>query len=117
MIDELPWLLERIEFPETTHARAVLSAIGGRGERTYTGILQTLNGAISPATLDRALSLLSQKRVLAADEPLSTKRATRDRRWRVSDPALRFWLAIVEPALADVDRGRPDLASARFDTG
>ncbi|WP_251152265.1 DUF234 domain-containing protein [Cellulosimicrobium sp. Marseille-Q4280] len=53
--------------------------------------------------------------MIVADEPLSTKDATKDRRWRVSDPALRFWLALVDPVLPDVDRGRPDLAAARFD--
>ena len=102
------------EFPPETHPRAVLTAIGGRGERAYTGILQSLNGLLSSATLDRALHLLAEKRVITADEPLSTKPASKDRRWRVSDPALRFWLAAVEPSLADVDRGRPDLAVQRI---
>lgn len=101
------------EFPPDAHPRAVLTAIGGRGERTYTGILQRLAGTTSPATLDRALGVLSTKRVVTADEPLSARAAPKDRRWRVSDPALRFWLAAVEPSLADVDRGRPDLALAR----
>ncbi|GAA3817291.1 ATP-binding protein [Cellulomonas soli] len=105
------------ELPESSHARAVLAAIGGKGERTYTGILQRLTGAISATTLDRSLALLVEKRVVEADEPLSTRRAAKDRRWRVADPALRFWLAVVEPALPDIDRGRPDLASARFEAG
>ncbi|MDO5677477.1 MAG: ATP-binding protein [Propionibacteriaceae bacterium] len=102
------------EFPPSTHARLVLTAIGGRGERTHSGILQSLQGMISPASLDRALALLSEKRVVTADEPLSAKPGTKDRRWRVSDPALRFWLALVEPSLPLVDRGRPDLATQQF---
>jgi hypothetical protein len=103
------------EFPPDTHPRAVLTAIGGRGERTHTGILRRLDGAMSAATLDRALGVLAEKRVLAADEPLSARAGSKDRRWRVSDPALRFWLAAVEPVLAEVDRGRPDLAMRRVD--
>lgn len=89
------------ELPSTSHARLVLTAIGGKGERTHSRILRALDGSISPTTLDRSLGLLTEKRVIAADEPLSTRSATKDRRWRVSDPALRFWLAMVEPALPD----------------
>ncbi len=101
------------EFPEATQARAVLRAIGGRGERTWSGILRS--SGVSGNSLERALALLAEKRVVAADEPLSTRAASKDRRWRIADPGLRFWLALVEPALADIDRGRPDLAAARYD--
>jgi hypothetical protein len=99
------------EFPETASARSVLRAIGGRGERTFSGIQQTTRGTAA-TTITAALDLLRTKRVVADDLPLSTK-ASRERRWRVADPALRFWLAFVEPALPDIDRGRGDLALAR----
>ena len=103
------------EFPEATYARAVLTAIGGRGERTFTGIHDSIaGGSMSNSTLTASLRTLTTKRVVAADEPLSTKTAAKDRRWRVADPALRFWLAFVEPALGEVDRARPDLALARI---
>lgn len=102
------------EFPPDSHARAVLTRIGGRGERGHSGIAQSLDGLISGTTLNRSLATLVTKHVIAGDEPLSTRAASKDRRWRVSDPALRFWLAIVEPALPDIDRGRPDLAVDRF---
>lgn len=105
------------ELPPDSHPRAVLTAIGGKGERSYSGILQRLGDTLSAATLDRALGLLTAKRVIAADEPLSTRSGAKNRRWRVSDPALRFWLAMVEPALPDVDRGRPDLALTRVTAG
>jgi AAA+ ATPase superfamily predicted ATPase len=105
------------EFPPDGQARAVLGAIGGRGERTYTGILGEVVGRLSSTTLDKSLDVLTYKRVIAADEPLSTRPARKDRRWRVADPALRFWLALVEPALGDIERGRPDLALERFDSG
>lgn len=102
------------EFPEAAYARDVLTAIGGRGERTFTGIHDSIaGGSMSNSTLTASLRTLSAKRVVAADEPLSTKRAAKDRRWRIADPALRFWLAFVEPALGEVDRGRPDLAISR----
>jgi AAA+ ATPase superfamily predicted ATPase len=106
------------EFGESTHARTVLSAIGGKGERTFTGIHQSMGGAaIAQSTLSASLASLAMKRVVVADEPLSTKAATKDRRWRIADPALRFWLAFVEPALGEIDRGRPDLAMARVKNG
>ena len=104
------------EFPEATYARAVLTAIGGRGERTFTGIHNSIaGGSMSNSTLTANLRTLIAKRVVAADEPLSTRPAVKDRRWRVADPALRFWLAFVEPALGEVDRERPDLAMARVE--
>lgn len=105
------------EFPPESHARAVLTAIGGKGERVRSGILNSLHGTLSPTSFDRALDLLVDKRMVAADDPLSTRSALKDRRWRVADPSLRFWLAFVAPAIADVDRGRPDLAFSRFETG
>lgn len=104
------------EFGEATFARRVLTAIGGLGERTFSGIASS-QGGINAATLTSTLNALSAKRVVTADEPLSTKASSKDRRWRIADPSLRFWLAFVEPALAEVDRGRPDLALARVEAG
>lgn len=105
------------EFPVAASARAVLGAIGGRGERTFTGILKTLGDGVAAPTLSKSLAMLADTAVIAADEPLSIRRAPKDRRWRVADPALQFWLAFVAPSLGDIDRGRPDLAAARFDAG
>jgi len=105
------------EFPAATQARAVLTAIGGRGERTFTAIRDSCSGVVSPTALTRALDTLTAKRVIVADEPLSTRKAPKDRRWRVADPSLRFWLALVEPGLAAIERGRPDLAIDRFTQG
>lgn len=106
------------EFPEWTLARSVLSAIGARGERTFTGIHRAVaGGGMSPSMLTTSLQALLAKRVVAADEPLSTRRASKDRRWRIADPSLRFWLAFVEPALNEVDRGQPELAMDRVRRG
>lgn len=99
------------ELPEGVQARRVLTAIGGYGERTFSGIQQATGGMVA-ASLSRALDVLTTRRIVAVDQPLSTK-AQREPRYRVDDPALRFWLPFVEPALPEVDRGRADLALAR----
>ncbi|QZN85154.1 ATP-binding protein [Cellulomonas sp. C5510] len=106
------------EFGEGTIARQVLTAIGGRGERTFSGIQGAARGEpLNATTLTGMLSTLIRKRVVATDEPISTRAVPRNRRYRVADPSLRFWLAFVEPALGEVDRGRPDLALARVQRG
>jgi AAA+ ATPase superfamily predicted ATPase len=101
------------EFPTDAHARAVLGTIGS-GERTFTNIGREA-GDLNQATLDRALKLLVAKRVVAADQPLSTKKPA-DKRYRVADPYLRFWLAFIGPHIAEVERGRGDRVLARIQT-
>jgi AAA+ ATPase superfamily predicted ATPase len=105
------------EFGETGLARRVLTAIGGRGERTFTKIHHSVGDNVTAATITRLLHMLQDKQVVASDEPLSRRSSLKDRRYRVADPALRFWLAFVEPSLPDVDRGRPDLALSRVRAG
>ena len=99
------------ELPEGVQARTVLTAIGGYGERTFSGIQQAA-GSLQSTSLSRSLGLLTTKRIVAVDQPLST-RTQKEPRYRIDDPALRFWLPFVEPALPEVDRGRGDLALAR----
>ena len=101
------------EFREGGLARQVLSAIGS-GQTTFTKIQRAAgaDGGVAPMSLTRVLGTLTATRVVAQDLPLSTARA-RDSRYRVADPALRFWLRFVEPAVSEVDRGRPDLAMNR----
>jgi len=106
------------ELPAGTLAREVLTAIGGRGERTFTGIQRAARGEpLNASSLTGALRMLMDKRLVAADEPLSTKPGHKNRRYRIADPALRFWLAFVEPCLDEIDRGRPDLAVQRVQAG
>ena len=106
------------ELPAGTLARQVLTAIGGRGERTFTGIQRAARGEpLNASSLTGALRMLMDKRIVAADEPLSTKPGHKNRRYRIADPALRFWLAFVEPSLDEIDRGRPDLAVQRVRAG
>ncbi len=100
------------EFPSEVQARRVLSAIGA-GERAFQSIA-TRTG-LSAAPLARSIKLLrDDKRVVATDHPLSTP-APDAPRHRIADPYLRFWLRFVEPAVADIARGRADLALARLE--
>ncbi|MGH3720154.1 MAG: ATP-binding protein [Pseudonocardiaceae bacterium] len=99
------------EFPTDIQARHVLGAIGA-GDRTNKAI--STRAGLQAGSLARSLHLLREaKRVVAADLPVST-RPSREPRYRVADPYLRFWLRFIEPALPDIARGRCDLALARL---
>jgi AAA+ ATPase superfamily predicted ATPase len=99
------------EFPVEVQARSVLGAIGA-GERTFKGIGGS--AGIQATPLSRALrTLRDDKRVVAMDLPVGV-RAPDEPRYRVADPYLRFWLRFVEPGIADIARGRPDLAISRI---
>jgi hypothetical protein len=98
------------EFPPDSHARLVLGAIGA-GVRTFTKIQQAAGGP-PQATLIRALQLLTAKRIVEATVPLSAK-ASRETRYAVADPHLRFWLAFLGPHQPEIDRGPGDLVAAR----
>lgn len=105
------------EFAEASVARQVLTSIGGSGERTFSGIQNARSGALNADTLTRTLRMLEDRGVVAGELPVSTRAGAKLRRYRIDDPALRFHLAFVEPALAEVDRGRGDLALARVRAG
>jgi AAA+ ATPase superfamily predicted ATPase len=102
------------EFPDSAMARTVLSAIGS-GERTFTNIARAAGG-ISHATLTRATQVLVDKRVVATELPISTG-ASKERRYRVADPYLRFWLTFLAPHLAEIERLRGDITLQRVKTG
>jgi hypothetical protein len=100
------------EFPAEARAREVLAAIGN-GERTWGGIQSELTGddgqRIADSSLSNALRLLEAKQVIAADTPVSAKSGERDKRYRVADPYLRFYLSFLRRGLPLVERGRGDL--------
>jgi uncharacterized protein len=98
------------EFPDHAYAREVLSAIGS-GERTFTNIARAAGG-IAHTTLTRATEMLIRKRMIEADLPLST-RPSRERRYRIADPYLRFWLRFIQPHLPEIERLRGDLVVQR----
>ncbi|GIF24625.1 AAA+ ATPase superfamily predicted ATPase [Actinoplanes tereljensis] len=102
------------EFPSSALGRTVLYAIGS-GERTFTNIAQAAGG-ISHSTLTRATQVLIDKRIVAGELPISTG-TSKDRRYRVTDPYLRFWLTFVGPYLAEIERLRGDITLQRIRTG
>ncbi|MFI5492773.1 ATP-binding protein [Actinoplanes sp. NPDC051859] len=102
------------EFPDSAMGRTVLSAIGSGG-RTFTNIARAAGG-ISHSTLTRAAQVLVDKRIVAAELPVSTT-ASKERRYRVTDPHLRFWLTFLAPHLAEIERLRGDLTLDRVRTG
>jgi uncharacterized protein len=93
------------EFPTEAQARTVLSTIG-HGERTFT-LIGRAAGGLNPGSVKRSLELLTTRRVVAADLPLST-RPSRETRYRIDDPYLRFWLSFVGPGIPMIERGRGD---------
>ncbi|MEU9145064.1 DUF234 domain-containing protein [Streptomyces sp. NPDC048349] len=93
------------EFPTEAQARTVLGAIG-LGERTFT-LIGRAAGGLNPGSLTRSLDLLTGRRTVAADLPLST-RPSRETRYRIEDPYLRFWLSFIGPGIPAVERGRGD---------
>ncbi|WP_131745269.1 DUF234 domain-containing protein [Frankia sp. Cppng1_Ct_nod] len=103
------------EFPAQLQARTVLAAIGN-GERTWSGVRARTSSGIAPiaaSSLTNALRLLETKRVISTDTPLSTKPSEKDRRYRIADPYLRFYLAFLQAGLPLVERGRTDLLLRR----
>jgi hypothetical protein len=99
------------EFPPQAMSREVLRAIG-TGERTFTNIARAAGG-IAHTTLTRATDVLTEKRVVAAELPLSL-RPSKERRYRVADPYLRFWLAFLDPHMAEIERMRGHLTLGRL---
>ncbi|HWH33580.1 MAG TPA: DUF234 domain-containing protein [Egibacteraceae bacterium] len=92
------------EVPEQYSAGAVLRAIGN-GERTFANIARA--SGLAGSSLSVALETLIQKRIVAKDVPLSTK-PSRESRYRIRDPYLRFWLTFVEGSMPEIERGRGD---------
>ncbi|MFG2778170.1 ATP-binding protein [Streptomyces prunicolor] len=100
------------EFPTEAQARTVLGAIG-HGERTFT-LIGRAAGGLNPGSVTRSLEVLTSRRMVAADLPLSV-RPSRETRYRIDDPYLRFWLSFISSGIPAVERGRGDrvLASIR----
>jgi AAA+ ATPase superfamily predicted ATPase len=99
------------EFPDQVQARTVLAAIGS-GERSFTNIARAAGG-IAHSTLTRATDVLISKGVVAGELPVSLA-PSKERRYRITDSYLRFWLAFLGPHLTELDRMRPDLTLDRI---
>ncbi|MGH3212047.1 MAG: ATP-binding protein, partial [Trebonia sp.] len=101
------------EFPPESQARLVLGAIGS-GDKPFTKV-QRDAGGMPQASLSRALHLLTAKRMVTASTPLSAK-PSRETRYSVTDPHLRFWLEFIGPHMPEIERHRGDLVIARVRT-
>ncbi|GGP17402.1 AAA family ATPase [Nonomuraea glycinis] len=99
------------ELPPEAMARQVLGAIGS-GQRTHANIA-TATADISRASMNRALQLLLEKRMITVERPLST-RPSRETRYHVTDSHLRFWIPFISTRLADIERGRSDKVLERI---
>jgi DNA-binding transcriptional ArsR family regulator len=102
------------EFPAATQARSVLGTIGAE-ERTFANIGRKARD-LQQMSLSRSLKTLTDKRVVAAERPLSTT-LSKETRYRIADPYLRFWLAFLGPFLPEIERGRGDRVMSRIQAG
>ncbi|MCP3799067.1 AAA family ATPase [Allokutzneria sp. A3M-2-11 16] len=103
------------EFPPEAQPRRVLSAIGGVevGVAAFSQVVGGLGdeGGAAETAASRSLKILVEaKRVVSLEHPVGTKPSTKLRRYRINDPYLRFWFRFVETQLANLARGRPDIA-------
>ncbi len=106
------------EFRDAESARTVLEAIGAVevGHATFTTAAARLGGDDKAAgtQVTRALEPLQAKRMISIDVPVGETPRSRRRRYRISDPYLRFWFRFCAPELAHIERGRADLAVDRY---
>lgn len=99
------------EFPVRTMADPVLRAIGN-GERTFGNIARAAGG-LPHTTLARALDTLVNKGIVASSLPIALK-PSKERRYAITDPYLRFWLPLIFPNRGDAERGQTDLVLRRI---
>ncbi|MFI9455726.1 ATP-binding protein [Amycolatopsis sp. NPDC052450] len=104
------------EVPEPSHSRSALEAIG-TGERTFSTIANRIGAGepIPSGTLAPILNALTAKRIVAVDAPLAIRPDTKNKRYRIEDTYLRFWLTFLHRGIAEVERGRGDLVAARIE--
>lgn len=110
------------EFPDSDAVYRVLSAIGaseparlGLGEITSTiADPGALSKTVETAAL-RSLHLLTDQKRLIERELPAWASSTRLRRYRITDPYLRFWFRYVERHIDVIGRGRGDVAFAAFE--
>ncbi len=105
------------EFPNPDQTRRVLEAIG-HGERTFTNIAKAASSSpgdpVKGGALGPVLQRLQDKHAVTADSPLATTPGNGGKLYRICDPYLRLYLAVLARAHEDVKRDRPDLALRRI---
>jgi len=109
------------EFPEPVAAAGILAAIGSNdsGHPRFSDISVDSDGSDAQAratATSRALKLLSgTKRLVEQEMPAWADTKSRLRRYRITDPYLRFWFRYVDDYAAIIERGRADLAIGHFE--
>ena len=110
------------EFPSPQDATRVLAAIGANdtAHPGFNDILATVadedEKANARTAMTRALKTLTEvKGLIEREQPALAKASSKLRRYRIVDPYLRFWYRYVDSGLDQIERGRADLAVARFD--
>lgn len=109
------------EFADSQASYRVLSAIGaseparlGLGEITDTiADPDAARKTVETAALRALVSLTEHKRLVERESP-AWATSTRLRRYRITDPYLRFWFRYVERHVDMIARGRGDVAFAGF---
>jgi AAA+ ATPase superfamily predicted ATPase len=99
------------EFPPRALGGEVLRAIGS-GERTFSNIARSAGG-LAHTSLTRAMQVLTDKGIVVGELPVSL-RSSKERRYRIADPYLRFWLTFLAPHMAEIERMRGDLTQVRI---
>nr|WP_272954918.1 DUF234 domain-containing protein [Kribbella shirazensis] len=59
------------------------------------------------------MQVLADKGIVVGELPVSL-RPSKERRYRITDPYLRFWLTFLAPHMAEIERMRGDLTQARI---
>jgi len=98
------------------------TAAVGANDTARPGFTDVLSAIADPAerkkaetAVTRALASLTGAGLIERETPAWSGPESRLRRYRVTDPYLRFWFRYVERGIDAISRGRPDLAVARFD--
>lgn len=110
------------EFPDAASAYRVLSTIGAdeKARLGFTDIVVSMaddaDNNVARTATTRALRILTDdKQLIVREAPAWTDSTSRLRRYRLTDPYLRFWFRYVERQVEAIRRGRADLAISRFD--
>jgi uncharacterized protein len=99
------------EFATEAHARTVLGGLGD-GKRAHAGILGATS--LSATTVNEALHMLAERRLLRRVTPYSARPAPKTALWEVVDPYMRFWLRFVNRRVDLIERGRGQLLVEEF---
>lgn len=109
------------EFAEPQAAYQVLSTIGA-SEVAHLGFADVATAVGDEGTRNRAetsttralRTLTDAKGLVEREQPAWAPHTSRLRRYRVTDPYLRFWFRYVESHVDQIARGRGDIAQAHF---